>query len=104
MANVFNDYFSSVFNIPAEAVHITTNDTDTSNGKKSTSATSEQSLHNLKITAEEVLKVLNDMKTNKSPGPDNIYPRVVKETKRETADALKTIFNLSLWQGSVPAE
>ncbi len=29
MANMLNDYFSSVFNTPEEAGHITTNDTDT---------------------------------------------------------------------------
>ncbi len=70
-----------------------------------TSVTSSaQTLHNLEITMKEVLKALNDMKTNKSPGPDNIYPTVLKETKSETADAPKTVFNLYLRQGSVPAD
>ncbi len=105
MANMLNEYFSSVFNIPAEAGHITTNDNDTNNESDSAPATSpEQTLHNFEITTEEVLKALKDMKTNKSPGSDNIYPRVLKETKCEIADALKTIFNLSLRQGSVPAD
>ncbi len=104
MANMLNDYFSSVFNSPTEAVHITTNDTDTNNEIGSTSATSEQSLHNLEITTKEVLKVLKDMKTNKSPGPDSIYPRVLKETKSESVDALKTVYNLSLRQGCVPVD
>ena len=44
------------------------------------------------------------MKTNKSPGPDNIYPKVLKETKSEIVDTLKTVFNLSLRQGTVPAD
>ncbi len=90
--------------IPPQSGHITSIDTDTINDISSTSATSsEQTLHNLEITTE-VLKALNDMKTNKSPGPDNIYPRVLKETKSEIADALKTVFNLFLCQGSVPAD
>ncbi len=50
--------------------------------------------------------MLKDMTTNKNPGPDNIrvYPRVLKETKSEIAGALKTVFNLSLCQDSVPAD
>ncbi len=89
---------------PAEADHITTIDTDTINEIGSTPTTSfEQTLHRLEITTEEVLKALNEMKTNESPGPDNLYPRVLKETKSEIGDALKTVLNLSLRQGSVPA-
>ncbi len=53
---------------------------------------------------EELLKVLNVMKMNKSPGPDNIYPKALKETKHEIVDALKTLFDLSLRQGTVPAD
>ncbi len=58
----------------------------------------------MEITTEEVLKTFNDMKTNKNPGPDNIHPRVLKETKSEIADALKTVVDLSSRQGSVPAD
>ena len=105
MANMLNDYFSTVFNTPAEAGHITTNDDNATNETGSTPASSiEQTLQNIEITTEEVLQALNNMKTNKSPGPDDIYPRVLKETKNEIADALKTIFNLSLRQGSVPVD
>ncbi len=104
MTNMLNDYFSSVFNTPAEIDHINTNDTGTNNQVGRTPATSKQSLHNLEITTEEVMKVLNDMKTNKGPAPDNIYSRVLKETKTENTDALKTVFNLSLRQGSAPVD
>lgn len=105
MENMLNDYFSSLFNTSADVGHITTNDKDTNNEIDSTPATSfEQTLHNLEITTEEVLKALKHMKTNKSPRPDNIYPRVLKETKCEIADALKTVYNLSLREGSVPAD
>ncbi len=41
MANMLNDYFSSVFNTPAELGHITNNDTDTNNEIGSTPAPSE---------------------------------------------------------------
>ena len=40
--------------------------------------------------------------------PDNIiyklYPRVLKETKLEIVNTLKTVGNLSLCQGSVPVD
>ncbi len=41
---------------------------------------SEQTLQNLEVTTEDVLNTLNDMKSSKSPGPDNIYPIILKET------------------------
>ena len=44
------------------------------------------------------------MKTNKSPQPDSIYPKVLKETKNERANILVSIFNKSLQQGLVPAD
>ncbi len=78
MACMLNDYFSSVFNTPAEAGHITIIDTDAIKDVGSTSATSEQKFHNFEITREEILKALNDVKTNKNPGSNNIYPRVLK--------------------------
>ncbi len=96
MTKMLSEYFNSVFNIPADTDHTITNDNNTT--------CSEHTLHNLEITTEEVLKALYDLKTNKSPGPDNIYPKVLEETKQETVDALKTLFSLSLRQGSVPAD
>ncbi len=47
---MLNDYFSSVFNTPAEASYITTNYTNTNNEIGSTPATSsEETLHNFEI-------------------------------------------------------
>jgi hypothetical protein len=103
MASLLNNYFSSVFNPIADAGHITANDDNNEIGSAPDIAP-EQTLHNLDITSKEVLRAINDMKTNKSPGPDNIYPKVLKETKSEIVDTLKTVFNLSLRQGTVPAD
>ncbi len=63
---------------------------------------SEHTLQNLEVTTEDVLNTLNDMKSNKSPVPDNIYPIILKETKDEIAGALASLFNMSLRQGLVP--
>ncbi len=95
MASMLNDYFSSVCNTLEEADHITTIDTHTNNEIGSTPATSEPTLHNFEIITDEFLKALNDMKMNKGPGPDNIYPRVLRETKSEIAYTLKIVFNSS---------
>ncbi len=64
---------------------------------------SEHTLQNLEVTTEDVLNTLNDMKSNKSPVPDNIYLIILKETKDEIAGALASLFNMSLRQGLDPA-
>ena len=105
MASVLNNYFSSVFTSTAEADHLSTNEINTNDEiGNSTAATPEHTIHNFEITPEEVLKALNNMKTNKSPGPDNIYPTLLKETKSEIVDTLTSLFNISLRQGLVHAD
>ena len=42
------------------------------------------------------------MKPQKSPGPDEIYARVLKECKSEVSSKLNVIFNKSLENGDVP--
>ena len=43
-----------------------------------------------------------DLKTDKSPGPHNIHPRVIFETKLEIYKPLTILYNRSLQMGSVP--
>ncbi len=64
----------------------------------------EHTLQNFEVTTEDVLNTLNDMKPNKSPGPDSIFPVILIETKDEIAGALASLFNMSLRQGLVPAD
>ena len=105
MASVLNNYFSSVFNPTAEDENITPDDTITNNVITGTPATTpEHTLEEFEISTEEVLKALNELKTNKSPGPDEIYPKILKETKHEIVGALKSLFNSSIQQGFVPAD
>ncbi len=66
--------------------------------------TSEHTLQNFEITTEDILNALNNMKTNKSPGPDDIYPKILKERKNETVGGLTSLFNKSLSQGLGPAD
>ncbi len=76
MASMLND-FSLDFNTE-ETGHTITNDISTINEIGSTPATSEHILHHLEITTEEVLKAINDMKTNKCPDLIIYIPKLWK--------------------------
>ena len=93
MTNTFNDYFSSVFTKPNN------NRVNTNNLIKSN-----HEIPVLKVTEKQVLKKIEKMKINKSPGPDNFYPRILKNVKNNIAKHLTTMFNLSLQQGTMPQD
>jgi len=50
----------------------------------------------------EIHKVLMSLKSNKSPGADNISPKILKEISTDIIDTLAHIFNLSFSSGIVP--
>eukprot|EP00061_Rhincodon_typus_P017635 g46411.t1 len=56
------------------------------------------------ITKEKVLEKLKSLKVNKSPGPDGLHPRVVKEIADKIAEVLVVIFQESLESGRVPED
>ena len=62
------------------------------------------SLTNITITKEEVIKQIDKLKICKSPGPDKIYPRLLKEIKHVIACQLTSIFNKSIETGVVPED
>jgi hypothetical protein len=84
-ANILSDYFSSVFTneplgelpqmIPVEIQY---------------------ELKDLIINKDMVLKLLQNLKTDKSPGPDSLHPRLLFEIKESIAEPLSIIFNQSL--------
>ena len=49
-----------------------------------------------------VLKLLNNLKIHKAPGPDGLSARVLKECSSEIAPILALINNETLAQGTVP--
>ena len=59
-------------------------------------------LRSISITESDVSKCIDKLKVNKSPGPDSISPRVLKEAKCEFIKPLTLIFNESLQSGSMP--
>ena len=54
------------------------------------------------ITALGVLKLINDLKIKKAPGPDGINGNMLKLQPEKTADCLNIVFNESLRLGRVP--
>ena len=50
----------------------------------------------LTITKKIITKTLHDLIINKSPGPDNLHPKIFKELSQEIVEPLFIIFNLSI--------
>ena len=92
VANILNDYFSQVF---------TKEDMD---NMPDMSTCSYPILNNFSITEAEVLKGLGALKINKSPGPDEILPIVLKEMKEVIYKPLTKIMQQSLDTGVVPTD
>ena len=95
MAEVLNEYFSSVFtteNISSLPVPFTKFE-----GSKS------EHLGQLFGTPEMIPKKIKK-KDNKSPGVDGIPPKLLKEIVEQISIPLAKLFNLSLEEGIVPSE
>ena len=54
------------------------------------------------ITKDEILTIVSAFQDNKSPGPDNIGPKLLKAVLSHIVDPLQFIFNLSFANGCVP--
>ena len=54
------------------------------------------------VDPNRVLKLLNNFKIHKPPGPDGLSARVLKECSSEIAPILALIYNETLAQGTLP--
>ena len=96
MAEVLNEYFSSVFtteDISSLPVPFTKFE-----GNKS------EHLWQLFVTHEMIAQKIKKMKDNKSPGVDGIPPKLFKEIVEQISTPLAKLFNLSLEEGIFPSE
>ena len=96
IANLFNRYFTSVFNTDHDNLE------ERSSPPSPPPSTSGQS--DLQPTIEEVARTLSAPDTTKATGPDGIPSRLLKETAWQTAPSLTQIPNKSLSCGEIPAE
>ena len=93
-SEVLVEYFSSVFTV----------EPDTENMPPFEERVYEKPLENLTITKDMVLEKLKKLKTNKSPGPDNIHPRVLNGAAKSLSIPLTIIFNTSIRTKTLPAD
>ena len=96
MAEVLNEYFSSVFtteDISSLPVPFTKFEGNTS-----------EHLGQLFVTPEIIAKKIKKIKDNKSPGVDGIPPKLLTEIVEQFSTSLANLFNLSLEEGIVPSE
>ena len=95
MANILNEYFSSVFtqedlqNIPYIQVPLRM-DLPT--------------LSKVNILVSDVENKLKKLNTNKSPGPDGTHPKVMKELAETIAEPLTLIYNKSMQESKLPLD
>ena len=92
-AQVLGNFFTSVF----------TNEPD-GDIPESPEKVINEAMGNLLITEEMVKKKLNKLRTDKSPGPDKIHPRFLKELANEISIPITIIFNTSLRMMELPVE
>ena len=92
MDEILNEYFSSVFTV------------EKSMDVKELGEINSDVLRSVHITEKEVLDVLKRTKVDKSPGPDEVYPRTLWEAREEIAGPLAEIFESSIDTGEVPED
>lgn len=61
-------------------------------------------LNHLIITEDMIIKKIEKLNISKSPGPDEIHPRILKETSNIIAKPLVLIYNKSLKVGRLPED
>ena len=91
MSNIINIYFSSVF----------TNDSDNL-PNLAPLLDDNESLSSINISEQLVLKKLKELKTNKSPGPDDLHPKLLFELSKIISKPLAKLYTLSLNSGLIP--
>ena len=91
MAMLLNEFFSSVFTTE-DHTNIPSLDCDV------------ELMANITITAAEVQKKLQDLRTDKAPGANLIHPRLLKELAVQVAYPMAIIFQQSVEQTRVPQQ
>ena len=76
-ANILSEYFSSVFTKEPEGDVPVLNYTRV-----------QQDIQAITVTENMVLKFLQTLKTDKSPGPDGLHPRLLKELSESIVNPL----------------
>ena len=91
-ANVLADFFTSVFTVEGdgEMPHLDKIDVPP--------------LETMTIYTDKVKKKLDKLNISKSPGPDGVHPRVLKEVSKSLCIPLAKIFDTSIRTGQIPED
>ncbi len=57
----------------------------------------------IEVTEERIEKLLKDVNPNKTPGINNIHPRILRELATELKEPMCKIFRKSLEDGKIPS-
>ena len=91
-ADVLQDQFSSVFTLePAGDIPTLLRRTP-------------HEVNNIRVSDEMVLKLLTSLKIDRSSGPDEIHPMMLKELANELATPVALLFNMSIQDGALPED
>ena len=64
----------------------------------------EQSINDIVVTKEMTQKRLEELDSNKSFGPDEMHPKLLKEIAEHIAEPLSLIMNKTLHEGTLPED
>ena len=92
--NIINDFFSTVF------THEDVSTVPVFNHDKPINTF----LETCSITIQDMEKALNNLNSNKSPGPDNLHPKFLKLSSKSLAKPFTLLFNKTLSHGCIPDE
>ena len=63
-----------------------------------------QPLEKVQLTEEMVHKKLQSLRSDKSPGPDKLHPRILQELAKELTTPLAIIYNKCIDKGTLPSQ
>jgi len=98
-ANILNHQFHSVFTEDPQI-----DEEQFSQGDYVKSSSNHPKAPDITITRNGVEKLLQSLNPHKSPGPDGISPKILKELSAELAPILTRIFAYSLNTGTIPED
>jgi len=96
-AEVFSEFFMSVYTVEPKL------DLVLIQGALSI-CTSNMAMDEIVFSKKDINLQLSKLNVNKSPGPDCIHPRILKELKHVICGGIKDIFDTSYNQGEVPED
>ena len=64
----------------------------------------QKEIHHIEVSTNEIANILKSLKPNKSPGPDCIHPKILKEMAEELAVPFKILFDLTMKVGKIPSD